>query len=582
MKKSRLLSLLLTVLLMAGIMAAGTSTASAGDAEKVFYTYETVECPILNGHDSVESVLQTPHDYCSSPLYRLYPNEAGNGYVYLPDLAADQPTQVDENTWHIPIRQDAVWHNGEPINADTFMYSFEMLLDPILANQIANFLAEGIFNGMEYMTQGTSEALTWEDVGIKKVDDYTIAITTVNPATSPDTICNMFLDRSTFPVYEPYYEAGMNESRTQTTYGTTLDNWMGCGPYTFKTWEFGNIHVYEKNPDHWLADKFNYDRVEVRIVPEANALVELWEKGLLDRYIPDTNTIETYIDDPRTAVYDSLSVYHIDINCKNPNNPITDTLEYRKALYHAMNREVLAQNVFGYMLPSGTYVNGLAGIFGENALTYRNSAQGQAVTDMVENWGPYGYNVELAREYLAKAYEVAGIPEDTVITLIMAVDGDAVWTATAEYLQEEFVDIFEGKIQIDIVSHSGLSATAFKQTGDDKWDLSPNEWTRGFSREYPYTCFSYYISSYGSSPNNYFVDAFDEQYAVCDAPEIKNNYMQILEETKKLEEIYLEYVIHVPIVQKIYYELFSERLILPVTTYVPALGWGQMFGDIAQ
>ena len=141
---------------------------------------------------------------------------------------------------------------------------------------------------------------------------------------------------------------------------------------------------------------------------------------------------------------------------------------------------------------------------------------------------------------------------------------------------------FEGKVQLEIVAYAGISATAFKQTGDDKWDFSPNDWTRGAARTYPYTSFYYYLSTYGSSPNNYFVPEFEAQYAVCDAPELKTDYSKMLDETKKLEEIYLEYVIHIPVVQNVNYELFSDRLQLPVQTYIPGFGWGSIFGDIVE
>lgn len=583
MRKKGLVALTLVTLLVLSTLTPYASAAST--TEKVYRTYLTAECPILNGQNSVESTLQTPHEYCSSPLFRAVPNEDGKSFSYIGDLAAELPIQIDDHTWQIKIRPEACWQNGDPINADTFMYSYKMLLDPLLANKMADFLADyniNIVNAKEYARQGTAGTVAWEDVGIKKIDDYTIEITTVDVNTQKD-VCTQFIDRSTYPVYEPLYEAGMNETRTATTYGTTLETWMGCGPYFFDTWTYGSIHVYKKNPNHWLADRFNYDTVEVRIIPEMNARVELWEQGKLDSLIPNTSTIETYIDDPRLASYPSLTVFHIDINCKNPNNPISGTVEYRKAMYHAMNREVIARDIFGYMEPSGTYISGQAGILSPDALTFRESEQGKAVAALVDSWGPYGYSPELAREYLKKAYEAAGIPDDTVITVKMAIDeSDSTWKATAEYLMEEFPVIFEGKVQLEIVAYAGISATAFKETGDDKWDFSPNDWTRGAARTYPYTSFYYYLSTYGSSPNNYFVPEFEAQYAVCDAPELKTDYSKMLDETKKLEEIYLEYVIHIPVVQNVNYELFSDRLQLPVQTYIPGFGWGSIFGDIVE
>jgi oligopeptide transport system substrate-binding protein len=310
--------------------------------------------------------------------------------------------------------------------------------------------------------------------------------------------------------------------------------------------------------------------------------MELWEKGELEYLRPDTDSIETYIDDPRLHEYDTLYVYHLDLNCQNPNNPISGTLEYRKALYHAMNREIMGQSIFGYMKPSGTYVNGQAGIYSEGARLYRESTQGKAVAAMVEQWGPWGYNPTLAREYLAKAYEKAGLAPDTVITLTYAYESESYWRACGEYLQAELPIVFEGKIKVDIITHAGMSGTDYKKTGDDKWDIAPNEWQRTGARNYPYQVFYYYTDLYPTGPNNYYVDEFNAAYAAADASELKTDYDKMLDATKTLEEIYLEYVIHVPLVQDTRYELFAEYVELPVEIYVPGLGWGWEFGDIVK
>lgn len=560
--------------------------AATASAEKVYHTYMSDDCPVLNGHDSVETSLDTPITYCGAFLYRAIPDDDGNGFSFIGDIAIELPIQIDENTWEIRLRDNATWANGDPIDANTFMYSFRMLLDPVLANRMADFLSDyniTIVNAKEYSLQGTSGTVAWEDVGIKQIDDYTIQITTTIPVTQTD-VCTHFSsnNRALAPVYEPLYEAGMNEDRTSTTYGTTLDMWMSCGPYTFDTWVYDSVQIYTKNEDYWLADLFNYDSVEVRIIPEMNARVELWEQGQLDSLTPDANTIETYIDDPRMVEYATTTVYHIDVNCENPNNPLSASINYRRALYFAMNREVIANDIFGYQEPSGTYVNGQAGLLSDSGLTYRESEAGQAVTELVNSWGPSGYSPELAREYLAKAYEECGLDESTVITLKFAVDeSDTKWKATGEYLMEELPVIFEGKIKLEIVSFAGMSTTDYKKTTDD-WDLSPNDWSRGASRTYPYTCFYYYLSSYGSSPNNFFDEEFEAQYAVCDSVEVKQDYDRMLEETAKLEQIYLEKVINIPVVQEVTYQMFSSRLQLPVRTYMPGFGWGLPYADIVE
>ena len=150
-------------------------------ALKVYRTYMTGDCPTLNGHDSVDGRLQTPHDYCSAPLYRMIAAEDGISYTYMADIAEEWPIQIDEHNWQIKIDPRAHWANGDPINADTIIYSFKMALDPILANQMSDYPASisvTIVNARAYTLQGTENTVAWEDVGIKKIDDYTIQITT--------------------------------------------------------------------------------------------------------------------------------------------------------------------------------------------------------------------------------------------------------------------------------------------------------------------------------------------------------------------------------------------------------------------
>ena len=604
MSKKKIVALLLAAMMIVAMLAAcgskpavtpsndpGTNNPSTNNpstnnpatpvetAKKVYYTYLTSDHANLNFQDNVDSPSETPAIYCMCFLYRSYPDESGTNFHYIPDAAADLPIQVDEHTWNIPLRKEAQWNNGDPINADTWIYSFKTALDPKLANRMGGNIANNaitIVNAESYMK---GEGATWEDVGIKKVDDYTLQIITVD-ANSQKDVCNHFYSREKAPIYQPIYEQCLSADGTTSSYGAALEHWMGCGPYNFTTWEYDSIQIYTKNENYWLSDLFHWDEVNIRIVPEMNARVELWEQGKLDDLSPDSKTIDIYIDDPRMVSYGSLSVYHIDINCKNPNNPICGTDAYRKAIYHSLDRETLAKNVFGHTKPAGWYVSEQAGLLSENGLCYRDSKPGDEVEDMVNSWGPYGYNPDMAWDYFVQACNESNIdPETANITILYAIDeSDAEWKACAEYLEQEWQTIFKGHMNLEIVAYAGMSATAFKKTGDDKWDLSPNDWTRGASRTYPYTCFYYYLSSYSGKPNNYTNQEFEDQYAYCES--IKNgDYNTLLEETAKLEKIYLEHVIHTPVVQEVKYQLFSDDIILPVSTWVPGFGWGTIYGD---
>ncbi len=594
----KLIALLLAATMLLALAAAcgnnnannngGTTNGDGDGAKKVYYSVLTSDHSSLNFLDNVDSPVANVANFCMSFLYRSYPDEDGMGYHYICDIASELPIQVDDYNWDIKIREDAKWEDGTPINADTFMFTFQQQLNPKMVNRMAAFLysnAITIEGAQAYNEQGVDGNISWDTVGIKKIDDYTIRITTVDPNTQ-NQVCEHFYNRNTVPVNEKLWNECLSADGATTSYGSDLDHFIGCGPYNFTKWEYDALQIYTKNPDHWLADCFNYDEVQYRVVPEQNARVELWGQGQLDIFSPNADTLETFIDSPQMVEYASNTVFHLDINCKNPNNPITASDNYRKAIYHALNREVIAKDLFGHMEPAGWYVSGQAGILSDSAELYRESKYGKAVTDMVAGWSTEGsttgYNPELALEYFDKACEECGVSKDTVINLIMAYDPEEThWHKTAQYIQEEFPKIFDNRVTVEIKTYSGISTTEYKKQGDDGWDLSPNDWSRGVARTYPNQCFLYFTSSYDGAPNNYFNADFDAQFDKTVSLQA-GDYETLLKETQTLEEIYLEHVVQCPVVQDVVYELHSSRLQLPAKTYIPGFGWGEYYGDIVE
>lgn len=69
--------------------------------------------------------------------------------------------------------------NGDAIDVDDVIYSFKMCLDPIMVNSRASQLASDyitITKASDYSLQGNAGTVAWEDVGIKKADDYTLEL----------------------------------------------------------------------------------------------------------------------------------------------------------------------------------------------------------------------------------------------------------------------------------------------------------------------------------------------------------------------------------------------------------------------
>ena len=103
-------------------------------------------------------------------LYDFVLNESGEGYELVWEMAASDPVDVTEQyaksgKWPIPanatagyaykiaLNSAARWEDGTPINADTYLYSMQQLLDSGNKNYRASDYTTGtlaVINGYEY------------------------------------------------------------------------------------------------------------------------------------------------------------------------------------------------------------------------------------------------------------------------------------------------------------------------------------------------------------------------------------------------------------------------------------------------
>jgi len=237
------------------------------------------------------------------------------------------------------------------------------------------------------------------------------------------------------------------------------------------------------------------------------------------------------------------------------------------------------------MKPAGWYVNGQAGLLSAEGLTFRESEYGKQIEDMIAGWSAEGhttgYNPELARQYVQDALAEKGLPADTKIECILLYgSGETEWEKTGQWLVPQFEEIFQGQVTLKLQQFPDeLGTTAAKK--EYAWDMSSNQWSRSLSRTYPYQCYYYFTSGYGSHPNYYLSDKFDAQFDYCVSVQ-DGAYDDLLKATYDLEMIALDEVVLLPVVQIVNYTLFSEHLVLPVDTYIPGFGWGTMYGDIVE
>lgn len=92
-----------------------------------------------------------------------FTNTANLPFNYFPAMAADLPEDVLGNgtVWRVELKSNLQFVDGTPINAHTFDYSYQQLLDPLLLNARATNLFETdalpLVNGRKYFEQNSPD-----------------------------------------------------------------------------------------------------------------------------------------------------------------------------------------------------------------------------------------------------------------------------------------------------------------------------------------------------------------------------------------------------------------------------------------
>lgn len=582
MKLKALAVLLLVMFVFSACQSSAPANVDPGEQLKIYRYADSSDATTLNPHQALAALEDGILGYVMGALYRSVPAPDGNGAKLIPELAAGEPVKMDEEgkVWRITVSPDAVWENGEHMNADTFIYSWKMQLDPLLLNPTANTFYNywiEIVNAQAYFLQKEegNPAVAWEDVGIKKIDDMTVEITTTQRY-NVDEVMRHLTSKSAKPVYEPWYEQYMNESRTATTYGTEKDKLMCCGPFVLESWVKGSERIYAKNQLSPIADLIKLDKVHVSIVPDAGTRMQMFLAGDLDIIDLDADTIEQYGEDPRTKVYPSRSVTHLDMNMGHVDNPILGNMNFRRAFYWALDRNTMAELVA--QMPAPHYMHHTAGAYPEEGILYRDLPEAKA---LVNPNG--GYDPDKALEYFNAAVEEMGITGKVVVD-IMYSDASAGTKKLSEYIQRALPQIFgEDRFEVTLTAIPSASFSATKRN----WRNDPNcyqiawgGWRNSSTLIYPNTQFKYFASSYSSRSAPYNNAEFDELFELTLTEDYRLDREKLLEATVKLEEIFLRDVMAIPVYETIYRTMFSPRVKLVVDRYDPAVGWATMYCDI--
>lgn len=342
------LSILLVLMMAVGCV--GMAQAESAQAEKLRVGVGSI-LPTMDPCYAV-GIAQMAVYYNVFDLLLEYDPTAADG---VRGVLAESWKQVDDVTWDITLRQGVTFQNGEACTAEDVVFTFDRILDPGYGD-------------------GTIRTLFSTIQSVTALDEYTVRFVT----TTPDAV---FLQRlssvwGAYIVPKDYITEIGNEAFQLKPIGT--------GPYMVN--EFTPEKIVITAYDGFWGEKPNAKTIEYVLYSETAARTTALITGEVDMIAQvTTDMIPTLEADPNLDVLGG-EVLNIHTVVFYSNTAPMNDVNFRLALAWSVDRELLAQALWDgrTVVPNGHQ--------------FKEYGQGY-----IEDYQGIGYDVEKAKEYLAKS-----------------------------------------------------------------------------------------------------------------------------------------------------------------------------------
>lgn len=527
----------------------------------------------LNPLTYINSYSSTQIKRASLALYTYFPNEDYTFCDLSGELAESDPIQTDEEgkVWQIKIRDGVVWENGDDLDANDVYYTWQMILDPKLANLRASNFAKDVIeieNAMSYFEGSCS----WEDVGLKLIDDNTLEIHTVQ-GHNPQEVMTHLAHPANCIINEEYYEKGMNADRTESLYGTSLEYWISSGPFLVDSWTNDAEITFKKNPNYIFKDKIWLAGINIKVVEDAGTQIQLFDNGEIDYVKLGVDTFPKYEEDPRVLFASANSVSHICINTINPNQPILANEKFRQALFYGTDRQTLANMTYNepadYIVPS-VHIIDL-----ENGVKFRETEEGKA--NVHEN---YSYDPEKAKALFDEALAEEGLES---VTITMLYNDTGVQTTASEYLQQGWKAVFGNQFELKLQAMPSTQRSDLMRSWPTKPDSYELSWGGWVSTDLmPWNAFKYWTSYYSAKNEPFISDEFDAAFDRANFGEDRFEDGVRLKLVQDMERQLLEPANIIPVYETIDKYLKADRLELTMKNWANRVEWGFDYAKVVE
>lgn len=194
-----------------------------------------------------------------------------------PGLAESWESRLGGSVYIFTLRPNLRWSNGDPLTADDFVYAWTRMLDP----KVASPYAYELYPIVGAAAFNTADPESKEYVGRKLV----LGIQALGPRTLRVALERPMPDfpaLTGYPSYLPVPRQVVEATPAGEDWAALPTRVVGNGPFKVSDRVVGALTVLVKNPQYWNYDAVQIDRVHLRVLPDNDFALKMFERGELD------------------------------------------------------------------------------------------------------------------------------------------------------------------------------------------------------------------------------------------------------------------------------------------------------------
>ena len=373
----------------------------------------------------------------------LYTYDAEGKLV--PDLAESYEVSDDGLTYTFTMKDGLKWSDGEELNAEDVVYSWNRLVTPETGADYF-YLADGI---------ARKEDKTLDIEASEDGKTFTVNLS------AP---CAYFLDLCAFPAFYPVPQQSVEAAEgADTNPGAwcTEAGFVTSGPMTCKEWKHNESMTYEKNPNYHNADAVSLEKVQFMLSADDTAVWNAYEDGSLQfsDTIP-TDMLETAKEREDFHKIPTLGTYYAGFNVNSElfkGKTVQQAADMRKAINLLIDRQYIVdtiaqadQEIANTFIPT-SMADGNGGEFRTNDDAYTYPVE-EAKGYFDPSFEAYDAYLEEARKLLEgagyKFDEDGTLSDETPISMTYLTNDSEGNVKIGESIQQD-LDVIGIKVQVE-------------------------------------------------------------------------------------------------------------------------------------